>query len=199
MNRAVLLVLSAIAALSAYSDTAAEDVSTVVDICVVCHGVDGSGAGFDDVPIIAGTPAAHIEEAVYAYQDETRRCVNEPAMCVAVERLTEKEVAEAADHYSAMPRIATDEDFNRHLAAAGEKIHMKHCSRCHLKPDDKNVENALGIPLHGQRTRYLEYAIKAYFDGNRLSLIPQMAEKLALLDEDDVEALIHYYASYRQD
>ncbi len=46
--------------------------------------------------------------------------------------------------------------------------------------------------------KYLELAIKAYFDGSRLSLIPQMAEKLALLDEDDVEALIHYYASYRR-
>jgi cytochrome c553 len=194
----VLLVLSIFVASLAYSVTVAEDVSTVVEICVVCHGADGSGAGFDDVPIIAGTPAAHIEEAVYAYQDETRRCVTEPAMCVAVERLTEEEVAQAADYYSAMPRIATEEDFNKHLAKAGEKIHAQHCAGCHLRPDDENVANALGIPLHGQRTKYLEFAIKAYFDGSRLSLIPQMAEKLALLDEDDVEALIHYYASYRR-
>lgn len=199
MNRSMLLVLAFLAVAPATTDAVAEEVSTVIEICVVCHGVDGSGAGFDDVPIIAGTPATHIEEAVYAYQDETRRCVNEPAMCVAVERLTEREVAEAADHYASMPRIATEEDFNKHLAAAGEKIHARHCARCHVSPDDEDVENALGIPLHGQRTKYLEFAIKAYFDGNRLSLIPQMAEKLALLDEDDVEALIHYYASYRQD
>ena len=197
MNRTMLLVPVLLIAALAIADAVAEEVSTVVDICVVCHGVDGSGAGFDDVPIIAGTPAQHIEEAVYAYQDETRRCVNEPAMCVAVERLTEKEVVAAADHYSAMPRIATDEDFNKHLALAGEKIHAQHCAVCHLKPDDDNVANALGIPLHGQRMKYLEFAIEAYFDGSRLSLIPQMAEKLALLDEDDIEALIHYYASYK--
>ncbi len=59
------------------------------------------------------------------------------------------------------------------------------------------MENALGIPLHGQRIKYLEFALQAYLDGDRLSLIPLMAEKIALLDDDDVEALIHYYASYR--
>lgn len=197
MNRLSLFVLAIVVAVPAFTNAAAEEASTVVEICIVCHGVDGSGAGFDDVPIIAGTPAAHIEEAVYAYQDETRRCVNEPAMCVAVERLTEEEVVQAANHYSAMPRISSQESFNKHLAAAGESIHAEHCARCHLRPDDEGAENALGIPLHGQRTNYLEYALKAYFDGNRLSLIPQMAEKLAQLDEDDIEALIHFYASYR--
>jgi len=196
MNRSLLLVL-AFAAMPAPTDAVAADASTAVEICLVCHGVDGSGAGFDAVPIIAGTPAAHIEEAVYAYQDETRRCVNEPAMCVAVDRLTEKEVAEAADYFSAMPRISSGEAFNKHLARAGEKIHAAHCSKCHLKPDDKNVANALGIPLHGQRKKYLEIALQAYRDGDRLSLIPLMAEKLAELDDDDIEALIDYYASYR--
>ena len=197
MNRSALLVPALLLAIPAYSGAAAEELSTVIEICVVCHGVDGSGAGFDDVPIIAGTPAAHIEEAVFAYQDETRRCVNEPAMCVAVERLTEQEVIFAAEHYAAMPRISSEEDFNKHLAAAGERIHGEHCSKCHLSPDDENIGDALGIPLHGQRKKYLKFALKAYFDGDRLSLIPLMAEKIAMLDEDDVEALIHYYASYR--
>ncbi len=197
MKKFVLLVPALLVASQAFSDAAAEKPSTVVEICIVCHGMDGSGVGFDDVPIIAGTPATHIEEAIYAYQDETRRCVNEPAMCVAVERLTEEEVAEAADHYAAMPRISSEEEFNKHLATAGEKLHAAHCSDCHLHPKDKNVQNALGIPLHGQRTKYLKLALDAYLDGGRLSLIPLMAEKLALLDEDDVEALIHYYASYR--
>lgn len=197
MKKFLLLVPALLIASLAYSDAAAEKTSTVVEICIVCHGMDGSGVGFDDVPIIAGTPATHIEEAVYAYQDETRRCVQEPAMCVAVERLSEAEVAEAADHYAAMPRVASGEDFNKHLAAAGEKLHTAHCSDCHLRPEDKNVEKALGIPLHGQRTKYLRLALDAYLDGNRLSLIPLMAERLAVLDQDDIEALIHYYASYR--
>jgi cytochrome c553 len=35
-------------------------------VCAACHGEDGSGAGFAYVPIIAGTPAAHLEEALFA-------------------------------------------------------------------------------------------------------------------------------------
>jgi len=44
-----------------------------LEICAACHGEDGSGAGFTYVPIIAGTPAAHLEEALFAYLDGARR------------------------------------------------------------------------------------------------------------------------------
>jgi len=44
-----------------------------LEVCSSCHGEDGSGAGFTYVPIIAGTPAAHLEEALFAYLDGARR------------------------------------------------------------------------------------------------------------------------------
>ena len=56
MKKFLLLVPALLIASPAYSDAAAEKTSTVVEICIVCHGMDGSGVGFDDVPIIAGTP-----------------------------------------------------------------------------------------------------------------------------------------------
>ena len=46
-----------------------------IEICAACHGIDGSGVGYDYVPIIAGTPAAHLEEALYAYKDGARNCI----------------------------------------------------------------------------------------------------------------------------
>ena len=171
-------------------------VSPVVAICLVCHGEDGTAPGSDTIPIIAGIPAPHIEEAVYAYQDEARRCVLDPVMCESVMALTEKEVAEAADHYAALPRASSGEEYNRHLAEAGKRIHEQHCARCHVLPTDDDVAGSLGIPLHGQKAAYLRYAFESYRNGNRLTLIPEMAEKMALVDEDDVEALVNYYASY---
>jgi cytochrome c553 len=172
-------------------------VSSVVAICVVCHGKDGTAPRSDDVPIIAGIPAPHIEEAVYAYQDEARRCVLDPVMCEAVQPLTEENIAEAADYFAALPRKNTGEEYNRHLAEAGKRLHEQHCAHCHVPPTDDDVADALGIPLHGQKAAYLFYAFESYRNGNRLTLIPQMAEKMALVDEDDVEALVNYYASYR--
>lgn len=169
-----------------------------IEICVACHGVDGSGAGYDYVPIIAGTPAAHLEEALFAYQDGARNCVGVPVMCEAVAPLSEVEIVELAAYFSAMTRISSDEPFDQRLARDGELIHEEHCAKCHVLPDDENVEDALGIPLNGQRAAYLRMALGAYLTGDRETLVPTMAEKIALLDQRKIEALVNYYASYKQ-
>jgi len=168
-----------------------------LEICAACHGEDGSGAGLEYVPIIAGTPAAHLAEALFAYLDGARRCVGVPVMCEIVTALNESEIEELAEHYSKMSRISSGEEFNARLAQVGQLIHNEHCAQCHVAPDDEDVESSLGIPLHGQRAAYLRLALGAYFSGDRDTLVPVMAEKLEQLDADKIEALVNYYASYR--
>lgn len=169
-----------------------------IEVCAACHGEDGSGAGFDYVPIIAGTPAAHLEEALFAYLDGARKCVGVPVMCEAVTPLNENEIVELAEYYSAMPRVSSGEPFNNRLARDGALIHEEHCAKCHVSPDAEDVENALGIPLNGQRAAYLRMALGAYLTGDRETLVPSMAEKIALLDPAKIDALVNYYSSYRQ-
>ena len=169
-----------------------------LEVCVACHGEDGEGVGFDYVPIIAGTPAAHLEEALYAYQDGARKCVGVPVMCEAISTLSDAEIVGLADYFSSLPRISSDEPFDSRLARDGELIHAEHCAMCHVSPDDANAEDALGIPLNGQRTAYLRLALGAYMTGDRDTLVPSMAEKIALLDPGKIEALVNYYASYKQ-
>ena len=82
------------------------------------------------------------------------------------------------------------------LAAIGESVHNKLCARCHLPPDDPDVADMLGPPLHGQRSAYLSYALEAYLQGTRENLLPEMKEKIGLLDNGDVEVLVNYYVSY---
>ncbi len=55
----------------------------------------------------------------------------------------------------------------------------------------------MGIPLHGQRSEYLRYAIEAYFHGDREALLDTMASAIRGLEPGDLGALVHYYASYR--
>jgi len=165
-------------------------------ICAACHGTDGSGAGYPYVPVIAGTPAAHLEEALYAYQDGARKCVGVPVMCEAVAPLSDADIVEMAEYYSNMKRISLDEKFDARLAQVGKLIHDEDCAKCHLLPDDTGAENALGIPLHGQRSAYLRLALGAYFSGDRETLVPVMAEKIEKLDAGKIEALVNYYASY---
>lgn len=169
----------------------------ILAVCAGCHGEDGNKVSNEHAPVIAAIPAPHFEEAVYAYQDGARKCRDEQAMCDVVANLTEEQVIALADHYSAIRREASNDVFDPRLAEFGEGLHIDHCARCHVDPDDPNADQALGIPLNGQRAAYLRYATYAYLRGGRATLVPAMAAKLVELTENDIEALIHYYASYR--
>ena len=164
--------------------------------CQDCHGVDGLASENLDAPVIAGIPAAHIEEAIYAYRDGARQCRYEPLMCETVLHTSDERIADLAEHYAGQPRHSSKEAYDEALAAKGEQIHAKLCSQCHVKPDDPAAEDALGIPLHGQRGVYLRYALQSYQDGRRENLLDTMAEKLKQVDSNDIEALVNYYASY---
>lgn len=168
----------------------------VVGLCVACHAEDGAGVGNMVVPIIAGMPSVHIEEALYAYKDGARDCILLPLMCDTAEDLEDEQIADLAEYYGAMPRMSLDEPYSPAMAAAGKDIHEALCDQCHVPPNDPEVADALGPPLQGQRSVYLRYALHAYLDGSRINLLPAMQEKIELLDDDDVEALVNYYISY---
>ena len=165
--------------------------------CIECHGSDGMGKSDPAIPVIAGMPAAHIEEAIYAYVDGARQCVNEPRMCETVNTLSEAQVMAVAEYFAGQVRVASQESFDSSLAERGAILHARHCGACHLKPDDEDVDLAIGIPLHGQRADYIRFAIKAYFAGSREPLLEKMSHELEQLNADDLEALVNYYSSYR--
>lgn len=169
----------------------------IISVCAGCHGDKGLSISHPSAPLIAGIPAQHFEEALFSYQDGARQCTIEPAMCAAVSNLPEEQVIELADYFSAIPRIDSNELFDAALAEIGEVIHDDRCARCHVRPDHEDAAESLGIPLHGQRSAYLRYALEGYREGRRSALAPRMAEAIDELDETDIESLVHYYASYR--
>jgi len=164
--------------------------------CQDCHGADGLARENLDAPVIAGMPAAHVEEAIYAYRDGARQCRYEPLMCETVKHTSDERIADLAEHYAAQRRGPSNEPYDKELAVQGAQIHAKLCSECHVRPDDPEVADALGIPLNGQRGVYLRYALQSYKDGRRENLLDAMAKKLQQVDSDDIEALVNYYASF---
>ena len=168
-----------------------------LEACFGCHGADGMGRADPMIPVIAGMPAAHIEEAIYAYVDGARQCIREPRMCETVAALSEAEVSAAAEYFAAQVRTYNREEFDEELAAKGAVLHERHCGACHVPPHDEDVAFAIGIPLHGQRPDYIQYAIRAYFAGKREPLLDTMAHEIQQLEPADFEALVHYYSSYR--
>jgi sulfide dehydrogenase cytochrome subunit len=169
---------------------ASADISGSLMMCGACHGKDGRGSA-SNVPVIAGLPAVVQEDALFAYMDGDRQCASTPMMCKVVSNLTEDQVVELAEYYSAMPYASAGEEFDAALAGAGKTIHEKSCAICH-NPDDP--ESPI---LHGQRKDYLRYALEQYAAGGR-NQMPAMEKKTSALSNDDIEALLNYYASYQQ-
>jgi len=155
------------------------------------------GKGDPMIPVLAGIPAGHIEEAVFAYIDGARRCVREPKMCETVAELDEDTVFDIANYYGAKERQALNQPYDEKLAEEGAALHRQHCAACHVRPDSEEAEYAIGIPLHGQRKEYLRYALEAYLAGDREALLPAMAHELGELEAGDIGALVNYFASYR--
>jgi len=168
-----------------------------LDTCIECHGSDGMGDGLAMVPVIAGMPVGHIQEAIFAYVDGARNCVREPRMCETVAALSESQVTEFAEYYAGKERGSSREEFNKELAEEGAVLHQRHCSTCHFPPDHEGVADAVGIPLHGQRSEYLRYAIEAYLAGDRESLLEAMSDEIGKLVPGDLGVLVNYYSSYR--
>lgn len=168
------------------------DISAELRMCSNCHGEDGLG-GDTNIPIIAGIPAVVQEDALFAYIDGDRVCGDMPLMCNIVSRLTEDQVRELAEHYSATAFAPANEEFDAAKAEAGKAIHDANCVICHgSSPGD--AESSI---LHGQRKGYLAFVLQQYAVGERAQL-PAMQNKMSSLSTDDIEALVNYYASYRE-
>jgi len=165
-------------------------------MCIDCHGEDGLGTE-SDMPIIAGEVSAIQEDAIFAYADGGRICVSTPMMCKIASRLTEEQIVEYAAHFAALPYKGAHEEFDAALAEAGQKIHASSCAKCHGADDPSEADDSIGASkLHGQRKDYLRYALQRYAAGERTQL-PAMEKVIVPLSADDIEALVHYYASYR--
>ena len=113
-------------------------------------------------------------------------------MCAVAAALDEDTIDAVAAHYAALPFVPAKQDFDADLAAAGKAVHDEACDRCH-SDGGSNPDDEAGI-LAGQWMGYLEDTFAEYRAGER-EQPKKMEEKLNALSEDDVKALVHYYAS----
>jgi sulfide dehydrogenase cytochrome subunit len=180
----------------------ASDTGTIVRNCNDCHGIDGISQ-WPDVPIIAGMPAVVHEDALFIYRDKERPCSESKyrqgdtsraptTMCAVAGELSDEAIKEIAAHYAALTFVPAKQEFDAALAVVGEAVHKKQCDRCH-SDGGSNPDDEAGL-LAGQQIGYLRATLEQYASGAR-EQSNKMKEKMDLLSSDDVNALLHYYAS----
>lgn len=183
----------AIAAGLCFCGTAMADVESIVKSCDGCHGADAS------MPLIAGLSEFYHSDQLYFYRDEERPCADATSaggdntnMCAVTADLSDDDIDAIAAHYAAMPFVAAAQEFDAALAEAGQGIHDRDCEVCHSE-GGSNAEDDASI-LAGQNMAYLESTFAQYRAGEREQPDP-MKKKIDPLSDDDIKALLHFYAS----
>ena len=201
MKRLISIAISLTLGLFA-SAAMAGDLDSIVADCNGCHGNDGVSQ-WTNVPTIAGVPEFVHSDALYLFRDEARPCSESQykqgdtskaatTMCAVTADLSDDQIDEIAAYYAGLPFVAAKQDFDAALAEAGKAVHEAQCDRCHSE-GGSNPEDEAGI-LAGNLMGYLEAQLAAYRAGER-EQPAKMEEKVNALSDDDVKALVNYYAS----
>jgi len=200
-NRNINCVFVILLLLAANSGVA-DEIEALMKQCNDCHGDQGVSQ-WSDVPTIAGLAEFVHADALYIYRDKERPCADsayrmgdtsrpEISMCAITAELSDEQIDALAAAYAALPYVHAKQDFDASLVAAGKAVHDKGCDRCHSKAGT-DPEDEAGM-LGGQQMGYLRKTFAEYAQDARYQP-DKMKVAIDALSAEDVEALLHYYAS----
>lgn len=165
--------------------------AALLEKCTICHGEDGISLE-SAYPTIAGLPVKLQRDALRAYRDGTRDCGPVQRMCKITKELTNEQVDELAAHYAAFPFKPAAQAFDPKLVERGAQLHEDYCQVCH---GDSPTDAEKSV-LHGQWSDYLRYSLGQYRLGHRKQP-PSMRRQTDRLTDQDIDALVSFYASYK--
>ena len=176
----------------------AEDFDDLVKRCEICHGPDGN-SGLPIFPSISGFSYNGFLYAMDTYRENRRIATEfqqpgepEDVMRVLAEQLSDVDVEALAKYFSERPYIPRSQAFDPELASRGAKLHEEYCEKCHLNNGTEPVDDA--AVLAGQWTPYLRLQFDNIRSGKR-RLPLRMLNPLKKLNQEDIEALLNFYAS----
>ena len=193
---AVVLILTVIGICIA--PASADDFVELVQSCEHCHGKDGNSTD-PDVPTIAGFSEEGFLNTIDVFRENERIAIEfhkpgepETVMNEIARKLNDEQAESLAAYFSQRPFKAAEQSVDENLAARGEVIHKKSCEKCHTDNGAHPVEDA--AILAGQWTPYLRRQFDNILTGKRL--VPRsMLRRIKKLSEEDIEALLNFYAS----
>jgi len=179
----------------------AGDLEDLNAICESCHGPEGASP-YTDVPIIGGQSATYIKGSLQSFQVWGRPCIKseyrsgdtsrpKTDMCKIAGGLSNEDIQMLSTHYSSRTWVAAPQQFDAGLVEAGATLHEQHCESCHQQGASAV---SVGPKLAGQWMPYLRHALKFVPTGEHM-VPPPMERKLTDFSEEEIDALLNYYAS----
>jgi sulfide dehydrogenase cytochrome subunit len=158
--------------------------------CAGCHGTNGGSAG-PSMPSLASQSKEAIVDAMKKFKSGERPST---VMGRLAKGYSDADFAAMGEFFSKQKLHRTDQSVNKALAAKGAELQEKHCNRCHLE-DGKEGKDDTPV-MASQWLPYMQIQMDQYLSGTR-KMPEKMAEKVKPLSKQELDALLHFYASVK--
>jgi cytochrome c553 len=157
-------------------------------LCAACHGADGNSQ-IKGSPSLAAQPTLFVENSLILMREGMREV---PAMKGMLDGVTDAEVIELANFYSALTLVTPPADTQADLFNKGEQLASgMRCGICHLP----NYMGREQMPrLAGQREDYLLHSLLQFKNNQAVGRDSNMAASVYGVADADLQALSHYLA-----
>lgn len=157
--------------------------------CNGCHGPNGVSSG-QSIPSIAGLEKRYFMRIMLEFKRGERGAT---IMDRIAKGYGASDIRKIAEYFSALEWVNTEPGEDHQMMQTGKKIHDELCEECHSENGQHQDHE---IPrISGQARGYLFMQMRDYYLGSEVLPQPEkMKERIMTLEQQELEALSHFYA-----
>ena len=158
--------------------------------CAGCHGTNGGSAG-PSMPSLAGQSKEAIVDAMKKFKSGERPST---VMGRLAKGYSDADFNAMGEFFSRQKLHVTQQMLDAAKVKRGAELQESNCGRCHLEDGREGKDDTPAMA--SQWLPYLQIQMNAYLSGQR-KMPEKMEEKVKPLSRDDLDALLHFYASVK--
>jgi sulfide dehydrogenase cytochrome subunit len=177
-------------AVSAVAQAAPPSAAMLSNACAGCHGTHGGSAG-PSMPSLAGQSKEAIVDAMKKFKSGARPAT---VMGRLAKGFSDADFVAMGEFFSKQKLHATNQALDAAKIAKGASLQESNCGRCHIEDGKEGKDDTPAMA--SQWLPYLQIQMADYLSGKR-KMPEKMEEKVKPMSKQDLDALLHFYASVK--
>ena len=176
--------------IAATAEAAPPSPAMLSNACAGCHGTNGGSAG-PVMPSLAGQSKEAIVVALQKFKSGERPST---IMGRLAKGYSDADFAAMGDYFAGQKIYVTQQTLDPKRVAKGASLQEANCGRCHIEDGKEGKDDTPAMA--SQWLPYLQMQMALYTAGMR-KMPEKMEEKVKPLSVEDLESLLHFYASVK--
>lgn len=176
--------------IAATAEAAPPSPAMLSNACAGCHGTNGGSAG-PVMPSLAGQSKEAIVVALQKFKSGERPST---IMGRLAKGYSDADFAAMGDYFASQKIYVTQQTLDPKRVAKGASLQEANCGRCHIEDGKEGKDDTPAMA--SQWLPYLQMQMALYTAGMR-KMPEKMEEKVKPLSVEDLESLLHFYASVK--